>query len=77
MNMMNTHKGVYAAAAEVVGLALRYLAERERTETDKEWQDGYVGNMVKMLLSIQTAKPDVFITCVYKMQLHHPPVIDK
>ena len=77
MNMTNSYKTVYAAAAEVVGMSLQYLSDQERGEDDQKWRTAYIDNISKMLLSIQNTKPDILITCVHKMQLYHKAVADR
>ena len=75
--MNHPSKPVYSASAEVVGMALRYMAERETSETDKKWRDKYIDLIAKMLYNTQVKSPDVFVTCLYKMQQHYPQVVDK
>ncbi|XP_076075287.1 DNA-dependent protein kinase catalytic subunit-like [Mytilus galloprovincialis] len=70
--MTNHYKIVYSAAAEVVGLILKYLAEKER-ETEGFLHD----HATKTLLSIQVAKPDNFIICVHKMHKHYVSIADR
>ncbi len=73
------HKSIpiYSAAAEVVGMTLKYMSEKETSQTDREWRAKYVENIVKMLAGRQVARPDAFITCLHKMALHYPQIIDK
>jgi DNA-dependent protein kinase catalytic subunit len=70
--MTNHYKIVYSASAEVVGLILKYLA-------DKEWEtEGFFhDDVTKTLLSIQKSKPDNFIICVHKMHKHYVPIADR
>ena len=77
MNMQNSAKEVHQSSAEVVGMAVKYLADTEKTVEGREWRDGYIDNISKMLLGLQGAKPDQFINCVYKMQIHYKPLGDR
>lgn len=77
MNMTNTHKPVHSAASEVVGMALKYLSEKEKDEDSVTWREMYMTNISAMLSNMQQAKPDIFINCVHGMQRHHPPAVDK
>ena len=70
--MSNHYKAVYSATAEVIGMSLKHLAEKDR-ETEGSIHD-YV---TKSLLNIQVAKPDNFIICVHKMHKHYPPIADR
>uniref|UniRef100_A0A7M4FFG4 DNA-dependent protein kinase catalytic subunit n=1 Tax=Crocodylus porosus TaxID=8502 RepID=A0A7M4FFG4_CROPO len=56
------YKEVYAAAAEVLGLTLRYIAEKEN---------------VSQLKQHQNTKEDKFILCLNKVVKHFPPVADR
>ena len=76
-NMDNPSVPIYSASAEVVGMALKYMSEKETSETDKDWREKYVGLISKMLLNTQMKMPNVFITCVHKMRQHYPQVVDK
>jgi len=69
--MTNHYKIVYSATAEVVGLILKYLADKER-ETE-----GFFHDHVTETLSIQVSKPDNFIICVHKMHKHYVPIADR
>lgn len=77
MNMQKESKPVYAASAEVVGMALGYLQEAEKGVEQRTWRDEYVDNLGKMLLAFQQSKPDRFVSCVYRLQLHYPPIADR
>ena len=74
MNMNNDHKSVYAAAAEVVGMTLALLADRETSAFEVEWREQYVDGVVKQLMD---KKPDRLITCLHGIQLHFPTVADR
>ena len=67
--MTNNFKKVYAAAAEVVGMVLAYLAETEK-ETE-----GQFHNYIESCLN--KVKPDNFIVCVHCMQRHYTPIADR
>ncbi|XP_053571003.1 LOW QUALITY PROTEIN: DNA-dependent protein kinase catalytic subunit [Bombina bombina] len=66
-------KEVYIAAAEVLGLVLRYIAEKEKAS------DGAVfGYVVKELKRHQsTNKEDKFIMCLNKIVKNYPPFADR
>jgi len=74
MNMNNDHKSVYAAAAEVVGMSLALLADKETLPSDVELRRQYVDDVVKQLMD---KKPDRFITCLHCIQLHFPAISDR
>ncbi|KAK6170524.1 hypothetical protein SNE40_018898 [Patella caerulea] len=65
-------KPVYTAASEVVGMILRYLAEKEK-ETDGEFHD----YLVKQISSLQFTKPDNFIVCVNRLNHHYEAIADR
>lgn len=69
VSMTNNARKIYAAAAEVVGMVLTYLAEKEK-ETEGPFHD-YIESCLNRV------KPDNFIVCVYNMQRHYPPVTDR
>ena len=73
--MTHNYKAVYAAAGEVVGMALSYMSKQGTA--DKEWLEMYMNNIVKMLLGLQQGRPDVFVACIHHMSLHHAPAADK
>ena len=77
MNMSNHYKTIYAASAEVVGMAIKVLSEKEKNEEAKEWRESFMTNIAKMLTPAQTGQPDLFITCVHRMQIHYPPIADR
>ena len=74
MNMNNDHKSVYAAAAEVVGMSLALLADKETLASDVELRRQYVDDVVKQLMD---KKPDRLITCLHCIQLHFPAISDR
>ena len=71
-NLMKQSKPVHTAAAEVLGMVLKYLSEK-----DKEIQGAYHDYIHKVLSSLQQGKPDQFINCVHRIQLHYPPMADR
>jgi len=73
-NMNNDHKSVYAAAAEVVGMTLALLTEKETSASDVELREQYVEDIVKQLMD---KKPDRLITCLHCIQLHFPAIADR
>ena len=75
--MEHSSKAVYSASAEVVGMALLYMSEKETSKADKDWREKYIENIAKMLFNTQVNKPNVFITCLHRMQRHYPQVVDK
>ncbi len=75
--MSSESKNVYAPAAEVVGMALQYMTEKETSDNDKKWRDIYMKNIFKMLSSLQAGRNDQLIVVVHKMSQHYPPVIDE
>ncbi|KAK7506702.1 hypothetical protein BaRGS_00002177 [Batillaria attramentaria] len=68
-SMTNNYKMIYAAAAEVVGMVLSYLADKEK-ETE-----GPFHNYITSCLD--RVKPDNFIVCVHHMQRHYGPIADR
>uniref|UniRef100_A0A663E412 DNA-dependent protein kinase catalytic subunit n=1 Tax=Aquila chrysaetos chrysaetos TaxID=223781 RepID=A0A663E412_AQUCH len=61
-------KEVYAAAAEVLGLALRYIAERENVIYDC---------VIRQLKHHQNTQQDKFIQCLNKVVKNFPPLADR
>jgi len=74
MNMNNDHKSVYAAAAEVIGMTLALLADRETSSSDVERREQYIDDIVKQLMD---KKPDRLVTCLHCIQLHFPIIADR
>jgi len=72
--MNNDHKSVYAAAAEVIGMTLALLTDREMSESDVERREQYIDDIVKQLMD---KKPDRLITCLHCIQLHFPTIADR
>ncbi|XP_022778667.1 DNA-dependent protein kinase catalytic subunit-like isoform X5 [Stylophora pistillata] len=74
-NLTFKYKDVHAAAAEVIGLLMMQLAKV------KKIFDGPLHDMVgqKLLSLVNRAKPelDKFITCVHKLKLNYPPIVDR
>jgi len=74
LNMTNDHKHVYSAAAEVIGMTLKVLADDDKGEDARAWRDCYLDNIGKTLMS---RKLDQLITCVHRMQSQYPEVSDR
>lgn len=66
------YKEVYAAAAEVLGLILQYMSEKENTLKDSIYE-----LIVKQLRQHQNTMEDKFIVCLNKTVKHFPPLADK
>ncbi|XP_078482635.1 DNA-dependent protein kinase catalytic subunit [Ciona intestinalis] len=72
-NMRFKRKEIYDAASEVAGLALNYITNVEKEE------NGNVHEMVRNNLSVLFKNPktqDIFITCLHKVSMHFPPMVD-
>uniref|UniRef100_A0A803SLW3 DNA-dependent protein kinase catalytic subunit n=1 Tax=Anolis carolinensis TaxID=28377 RepID=A0A803SLW3_ANOCA len=66
------YKEVYAAAAEVLGLILQHIAEKENV------LEGPVYDLViKQLKQHQNTKDDKFIVCLNKLTKNFPPLADR
>jgi len=72
--MNNDHKSVYAAAAEVVGMTLALLTDKETSPSDVERRKQFTDDVVKQLMD---KKPDRLITCIHCIQLHFPAISDR
>ena len=46
-------------------------------EEQVRWREEYESNISKMMTSVQQTKPDQFVTCVQRVQLHYAPIVDK
>ncbi|XP_058033644.1 DNA-dependent protein kinase catalytic subunit [Ahaetulla prasina] len=69
---LKKYKEVYAAAAEVLGLILQYIAEKENTF------EGPIYDMViKQLKLHQNIRDDKFIVCLNKITKNFPPFADR
>uniref|UniRef100_A0A8C0EHT4 DNA-dependent protein kinase catalytic subunit n=1 Tax=Bubo bubo TaxID=30461 RepID=A0A8C0EHT4_BUBBB len=66
------YKEVYAAAAEVLGLALQYIAERENVLEDPVYDC-----VVRQLKHHQNTQQDKFIQCLNKVVKNFPPLADR
>ncbi|XP_010572684.1 PREDICTED: DNA-dependent protein kinase catalytic subunit isoform X5 [Haliaeetus leucocephalus] len=66
------YKEVYAAAAEVLGLALRYIAERENVLEDPVYDC-----VIRQLKHHQNTQQDKFIQCLNKVVKNFPPLADR
>ncbi|XP_078611931.1 DNA-dependent protein kinase catalytic subunit-like isoform X2 [Branchiostoma floridae x Branchiostoma japonicum] len=69
---LTRYKDVYAAAAEVIGMIMKYMADVEKV-TD----GGFHTQVERYLLPLQVNQQDVFLTCVHKIHLHFPPFTDR
>ncbi|XP_077979786.1 DNA-dependent protein kinase catalytic subunit-like [Glandiceps talaboti] len=71
-NLAFKYKDVYAAAAEVVGMIMKYMADKEKVT------EGTFHNVVeKEIAVLHASRPEVFITDIYKIQLHYPSFADR
>ncbi|OXB55687.1 hypothetical protein ASZ78_003819 [Callipepla squamata] len=66
------YKEVYAAAAEVLGLALQYIAERQNILEDPVYDC-----VIKQLKHHQNTQQDKFIICLNKIVKNFPPLADR
>uniref|UniRef100_A0A8C3LMS1 DNA-dependent protein kinase catalytic subunit n=1 Tax=Chrysolophus pictus TaxID=9089 RepID=A0A8C3LMS1_CHRPC len=66
------YKEVYAAAAEVLGLALQYMAERQNILEDPVYDC-----VIKQLKHHQNSQQDKFIICLNKVVKNFPPLADR
>ncbi|XP_017686738.1 PREDICTED: DNA-dependent protein kinase catalytic subunit isoform X2 [Lepidothrix coronata] len=66
------YKEVYAAAAEVLGLALQYIAERENLLEDPVYDC-----VIRQLKQHQNTQHDKFIQCLNKVVKNFPPLADR
>ncbi|NP_989989.4 DNA-dependent protein kinase catalytic subunit [Gallus gallus] len=66
------YKEVYAAAAEVLGLALQYIAERQNILEDPVYDC-----VIKQLKRHQNTQQDKFIICLNKVVKNFPPLADR
>ncbi|XP_007947257.1 DNA-dependent protein kinase catalytic subunit [Orycteropus afer afer] len=66
------HKEVYAAAAELLGLILQYVAEKENVLEELVSE-----LVVKQLKQHQNTMEDKFIVCLSKAAQHYPPLADR
>ena len=73
MDCMNDRsKPAYCAAAEVVGMVLRHLAD-DVTDVMTSLCD-YVHTL---LASRASGNTDAFLHCLHKLQIHYAPIVDK
>ncbi|XP_071410665.1 DNA-dependent protein kinase catalytic subunit isoform X2 [Pithys albifrons albifrons] len=66
------YKEVYAAAAEVLGLALQYIAERENVLEHPVYDF-----VIRQLKQHQNTQHDKFIQCLNKVVKNFPPLADR
>ncbi|XP_022110985.1 DNA-dependent protein kinase catalytic subunit-like isoform X2 [Acanthaster planci] len=70
-NLKNRYKMVHAAAAEVIGMAMKQKADVDKVT------DGFLHSIVTSeLTKISEIKPDVFVTCIHKLHFHYPEFAD-
>ncbi|KAK1173766.1 DNA-dependent protein kinase catalytic subunit [Acipenser oxyrinchus oxyrinchus] len=65
-------KDIYAAAAEVIGLVMQYLAKNE-----KQLEGPIFDFTVKELKHLQNTKEDKFVECLSKVVKNFPPLVDR
>jgi hypothetical protein len=80
--MNEAEKQVWSASAEVVGMALNFMLNVEKTEGSQKWCDAYIGNIHKMLTEMltkdkQSIKSGIFLSCIHGMQKHYAPVANR
>ncbi|XP_066480516.1 DNA-dependent protein kinase catalytic subunit [Tiliqua scincoides] len=66
------YKEIYAAAAEVLGLVLQYIAEKENI-----FEGPVYDLVIKQLQQHQNSKDDKFIVCLNKVTKSFPPLADR
>ncbi|XP_042320371.1 DNA-dependent protein kinase catalytic subunit [Sceloporus undulatus] len=66
------YKEVYAAAAEVLGLTLQYIAEKENV-----FEGPIYDFVTKQLKQHQNTRDDKFIVCLNKLAKNFPPLADR
>ncbi|KAI8501204.1 hypothetical protein Bbelb_212990, partial [Branchiostoma belcheri] len=69
---LTRYKDVYAAAAEVIGMIMKYMADVEKVT-----EGSFHTQVERYLLPLQVNQQDVFLTCVHKIHLHFPPFADR
>ncbi|XP_030070017.1 DNA-dependent protein kinase catalytic subunit [Microcaecilia unicolor] len=69
---LTKYKDIYLAAAEVLGLALHYVAEKEKT-----LEGPLFDCVIKELKQHQNAKEDKFIMCLNKVVKNFSPLADR
>ncbi|KAI8794714.1 DNA-dependent protein kinase catalytic subunit, partial [Biomphalaria glabrata] len=70
--MSNCYKAVHAAAAEVIGLAMKWL-EKNCKETEGPFHD----SAIAQLTSLSNNNLGIFITCLHCIHLSYPPLCFK
>jgi DNA-dependent protein kinase catalytic subunit len=71
-NLKNTHRNIYAAAAEVIGMLLNVKQQQHRS----------IQRLIEQLNAIfkwyqQQNMSDMYVTCIYSLQKHYPSIVDK
>ncbi|XP_071796803.1 DNA-dependent protein kinase catalytic subunit-like [Asterias amurensis] len=70
-NLKCRFKIVHAAAAEVIGMAMKQKAEVDKVT------EGYLHSTVSTELSqLSGVRPDIFTICIHKIHLHYPEFAD-
>ncbi|XP_072167838.1 DNA-dependent protein kinase catalytic subunit-like [Diadema setosum] len=71
-NLGNKYKAVHAAAAEVIGMAMKQMAENDQIN------DGHLHEVTQRELNqLSAGKEVIYITCIHKIHLHHPAFADR
>ncbi|XP_050692200.1 DNA-dependent protein kinase catalytic subunit-like isoform X2 [Eriocheir sinensis] len=74
LRLLDAHyASVYGAAAEVVGLVLKYQGTHLEEPQDTSWQNSVVSKLMDVLISNEGQG----ITAIYKIHLHFPAIISK
>ncbi|MBN3311515.1 PRKDC kinase, partial [Atractosteus spatula] len=66
------YKDIHAAAAEVIGLVMQYMAEKE-----KQSEGPIFDFTAHHLKKLQNEKEDKFVVCLSKVVKHFPPFMDR
>ena len=71
-NMKNTHRSIFAAAAEVVGMLLD-VKQRQGQSNERLLEQ------LAFLLKWHSGQnvPDTYVTCIYALQKHYPALVEK
>ncbi len=69
--MKDSTKAIHASSAEVVGMLLKKLAEKNQ---DPEIFNQVVGFLFEVLRDLDIS---LFITCVHRVQLNYPPISER
>jgi DNA-dependent protein kinase catalytic subunit len=71
-NMKNSHRNIFAAAAEVVGMLLN--VKKNKGESNQRLLE-----QLSFLLKWHSSQglQDTYVTCIYSLQKHYPEIVDK